>query len=200
MAVNNFDFIAPFYDQLAKLVFGKALLQAQLIHLTQIEENDHVLILGGGTGRILEQFPICNQIDFVEKSKKMIMLAKKRMVKRHIDFKYCDFFEYKPNRKYDIVICPFFLDCFNQEQLEEVLNKIKLMLSKNGHLLVADFRSTKSNRWILRIMHLFFRLFANLEARYLLDIHQMVISAGFEVEKEKFLHRKQLFSRLYRNL
>ena len=49
----SFDFIAPFYDLLARLVFGRAISRSQTRFLLEIPSGAKVLILGGGTGWIL---------------------------------------------------------------------------------------------------------------------------------------------------
>lgn len=200
MDVNNFNFIAPFYDQLARLVFGKSILKAQLTHLPEIKGSDRVLILGGGTGKLLEHFPFCESIDYVEKSKSMIRKAKKRLVNRSINFHQQDFFEFESQKKYDVIVCPFFLDCFNESNLRFVIAKCKRALKEQGRLIVADFEPKRDSREILSLMHFFFRIIANLESGNLQNINEKALKAGFELVEEKFLHRNQLFSRLYRNL
>ena len=77
MVVSNFDSIAPFYDFLVKLVFGKKIWEAQRTHLNEIPENGSVLILGGGPGRILESLPANINVTYLELSSKMIERAKR---------------------------------------------------------------------------------------------------------------------------
>ncbi|QIL77379.1 hypothetical protein [Hymenobacter sp. HDW8] len=51
---GSFDFVAAFYDPLARLVFGSALQRAQqaaLAHLPPVAP--YILIVGGGTGWVL---------------------------------------------------------------------------------------------------------------------------------------------------
>ena len=197
MAVNDFDFIAPFYDRLAKLIFGRALLRAQLTHLSELKEKDQVLIVGGGAGELLEHIPFCTSIDFVEKSKRMIRRAKKRLVDRPVNFILEDFLSFESDKKYDVIICPFFLDCFEEQNLKLTINKCKKLLKKEGVLIVSDFEEKYSNKFLLRIMHLFFRVTSRLESNKLKPINDFVVSEGFQLVDEKFLHRNQLFSRLY---
>ncbi len=200
MAVNNFDRIAAIYDPLVKLVFSDKLKRAQSHFLNQITPNVDVLILGGGSGEILLEIPKCNSICYVEKSKKMVEKARKRYTNRNIEYINEDFFNYEPSDQFDFVICPFFLDCFAESNLNAVLSKTKSLTKKNGLLIVTDFAQTKSNGWLLRLMHAFFRITVRLESRFLLDIHEKVVNVGFQEVEAIFLHRNQLFSRLYRNL
>ncbi|WP_436514842.1 class I SAM-dependent methyltransferase [Ekhidna sp. To15] len=200
MAVNDFNRIAQYYNRVSKLIFGNQLLKAQTCFLAEIKPEDQVLILGGGTGEFLEYLPPCQKIHFVEMSSEMLKRASSHTLETEIEFINIDFLKFQSSIKYDFIICPFFLDCFNEENLNHVLAKIKPMLKPDGLLLVADFRKTKSNSLLLAAMHLFFHIFANLEAEQLLDIDGKVTSLGFMKIKEKISHRNQLFSRLYRNL
>ncbi|WP_420576912.1 class I SAM-dependent methyltransferase [Ekhidna sp.] len=200
MAVNDFDSIAPFYDCLAKLVFGKSLLEAQLAHISEIREKDHVLILGGGTGEILEHIPFCKSVDYVEKSKQMIRRAERRQVNLSINFIHHSFLTVELNKQYDIIICPFFLDCFGEENLLTAISTCKQKLTSGGKMIVIDFAENSSDSWIVKLMHFFFRITANLESRNLKNIHIQMLYSDFQLIDEKFSHRNKLFSRLYRNL
>jgi ubiquinone/menaquinone biosynthesis C-methylase UbiE len=196
MAINNFDFIAPVYDRLARLVFGKSILRAQRVHLPEIQPKDRVLILGGGTGQLLEHIPLCEQIVFIDKSKRMVKSAKKRMVNRSIDFISADFLTYESGEKYNVIICPFFMDCFSKKSLEAVIEKCRLALKNDGRLIVTDFESGRINLTLLKSMLLFFRFFSNLEAKKLLDIRNMLKTDGL-MEKDIKLFKKGIFSAIY---
>lgn len=196
--MNDFDRIAPYYDRLSKLVFGKQLLNASCYHLNRIHSNHKVLLLGGGTGEILPYFPQCQRIDFLEKSGKMIERASARDTANEIHFIHADFLSHDGSEGYDAIVCPFFLDCFNEHNLVQVLAKIRKQMVPEGMLLVSDFAPSTSP--LLRVfMHAFFRISAQLESRELKDIHQFILSEGL-VEDEKNLYQNTLFSRLYRNL
>lgn len=200
MAVNDFDRITPFYDRLAKLVFGDKLIKAQVHFMNLVQPQHRVLIIGGGTGHLLEEISLCDRIDYVEKSEAMLRRAAKRKANHSINFHHTDFLEFEPETEFDFVICPFFLDCFKEERLKIVLEKIKSVLAPDGTLVVTDFQKTNGNSLLLKLMHTFFKFTTHLESNTLSDIHTAVISSRFECINEIFLHRNQLFSRLYRNL
>ncbi|SNS54254.1 Methyltransferase domain-containing protein [Ekhidna lutea] len=196
MAVNDFDFIAPFYDRLSKLVFGESLIQAQAYHLKEIGDKDHVLILGGGTGKLLEYIPKSGELDFVEKSVRMLDRAKRRKFHGSINFIQSDFLEFESDKRYDVIICPFFLDCFDQQSLNTVIAKIKRLLSTNAKLIVVDFEKRKVNTLLLDSMLIFFRWCANLETIKLLDLRSFLKKNNFQENEIKFYH-KGVFSALY---
>ncbi|MEO9870496.1 class I SAM-dependent methyltransferase [Ekhidna sp.] len=197
MAVNDFNRIAPIYDQIAHLVFGDRLLKAQTHFLDQIKPDDKVLILGGGTGALLEYLPICKQIHYVEKSDKMIQRARKRNSKSEVQFINQDFLAFKSPNQYDVILCPFFLDCFAERKLETVLHKVSAMIAKDGWMMIADFDVQSTSIFLSQMMHLFFRLFASLGSSKLLDIRKHIVRKGFdESSLQKF--KNGIFSTIYK--
>jgi spermidine synthase len=79
---GNYDNSASFYDGLSRLVFGRTLIAAQVAFLSSIPKNAKVLIIGGGTGWILEEitrlYPSGLTITYVEISANMMALSQKR--------------------------------------------------------------------------------------------------------------------------
>lgn len=196
MAVNDFDSIAPFYDRLAKLVFGKSLLNAQIAHISEIREKDHVLVLGGGTGEILEHIPFCKSVDYVEKSKQMIRRAERRQINLSINFIQQSFLTVELDKQYDIIICPFFLDCFDHSNLNYVVGKIESLLNTDGRLLVIDFDKERVNKILLKSMFLFFVAVARLATSELLNIRSELQKNSF-VENKIAFGKKGIFSAIY---
>ncbi len=196
--MNNFNFVAPFYDFVAMAVFGHNIDKSQLYFLNSYR-GDRLLILGGGTGKILTFLPVTQKVVFLDKSIKMINLARKRKTGANVDFVCQDFLSYETQETFDVIACPFFLDCFHENNLRLVVRKIKSILKPGGKLVVTDFRHN-GNKWMLLLMHLFFRWMAGLESKSLKDIHAILLESGLEVEKEFFFRSNQIFSRVYGNL
>lgn len=199
MKENQFDSVAPFYDALAKLVFGNALYRAQTYHLDTIERVNRVLVVGGGTGQILKHkaFQKAASIDYVELSAKMIQRAEKyTSALPQINVIQKDFFEHEG--QYDLIICNFFLDCLDETHLSLAVSKLKNMLQPNGRLLVTDFKRTSrfSNRLLTRTMLLFFRVFSGLQTKKLQDIPN-AIEQSFVKERAQEFRRGFIFSALY---
>lgn len=200
---NDFDIIAPIYDALARVVFGRSLDSAQQTFLTHIEANSRVLIVGGGTGKILEWLPedLGLKVDYIELSKGMLHKASSRTSKgNHVQFLCQDVREMKGN--YDIIIANFFLDCFSSKDLEAILLHLKRLLNSRGKLFVTDFYPT--NVWhqklLIQSMHWFFRMVTRLEADELLDIHEKVKAANLLPVELKFFRRGSIFSAVYQPL
>lgn len=196
--MNNFNLVAPIYDRLKRLVFGYKLLDAQKNLVNKIKPQSKILVLGGGTGEILEYMGNAGQITYVEKSLKMIEISAKRGYK-FVEFLHTDFLEIEFNKKYDFIYCAFFLDLFSAENLDLTINKIKPLMDEQSKLLVADFEKTNKiwHHFLLKAMHLFFKAFSNLESSKLQNIHKVLIEHGFHCEKEVFFSQGLIFSRIY---
>ncbi|MES1218101.1 MAG: methyltransferase domain-containing protein, partial [Bacteroidota bacterium] len=84
---DNYDKIAKYYDQLSRVVFGRTLIQAQKALLKFITPGTNILIIGGGTGIILEEISKIYSSDltitYVEISRNMIEIAEKRNWKQN---------------------------------------------------------------------------------------------------------------------
>ncbi len=195
MRTSNFSFIAPFYDLIVKIVYGLNLWKAQQVHLHKVQSMDSVLILGGGTGQILCWLPNDCEVTYLELSLAMIKRAKK---KGEAHFLQADFLTHSMDRKFDWIICPFFLDCFNQGNLNKVLEKIHLLLKKNGRVMIVDFNVTNwQQKFFSNLMIWFFRLISNLQATELLPIRKLVSEAGFKLEEGRFFRHEFIFSDIY---
>jgi ubiquinone/menaquinone biosynthesis C-methylase UbiE len=162
----DFDFVAPFYQLLSKFIFFGKLSKSNLLLAKWSNQHTTILVLGGGNGEILTGFKKGQKIDFVDSSSVMISLAKKRKCAAKASFIEANFLSYSFSHQYDAIICPYFLDVFPEEQLDQVLQKIYALLNVDSSLLVADFYPNNAN-WIrkqlLAFMFLFFRLMSNLE-------------------------------------
>jgi ubiquinone/menaquinone biosynthesis C-methylase UbiE len=195
--VNDYDRIARVYGPIKKLVFQNRLARATSHHLDLIEKGEKILILGGGSGEILNLMPLNVDITYLEKSKAMIHLARKYS-RSYMTFVQQDFLQYDESELFEWVVCPFFLDVFDLEHLKKVLEKIASLVSKEGKLIVIDFNS---GNWFqnifIRSMYLFFRITTNIQTKKLLDIHQNVLDLGFEQNKKQLFSNGLIFSRIY---
>lgn len=197
MVAPTFNSIAPFYDFLVKLTFGQRIWQAQRTHLNEIPENSSVLVLGGGTGKILKWIPANCSITYLELSTKMIERAK-RMGKA--EFIHDDFRTHRFNKEYDWVICPFFLDCFNEEDLKMVLEKIREVMGEGARLIITDFQIANwRQRLMIKLMVQFFRWTSNLPTKKLMPIQSLVREGHFSLIKSRSFHNDFIFSDIYEN-
>lgn len=177
---NNYNSIARFYDVISRIVYQKSIVKAQVFLIQFIADNDKVLIVGGGTGWILEEISKLNKqnisVVYVEKSAAMIALAKKRNYKNiHLHFIEQGIEDYNSSQTFNIIITPFLFDNFVKEKIDFVFKQLNLLLPQNGIWLYADFVNDKQNKkiWqqlLLKTMYLFFRITAKIETQELVNM------------------------------
>ena len=205
--MNDFDAIAPLYDKLAVFVFGQALNRANGACVDHIFPNAKILVLGGGTGAVLDaidRLSIPCEIDYVEPSRKMIAYAQARKLHARVkvNFLMSTFQSHITGRKYDIIHAGFFLDLFTEQELVQTIRLIKQQLHSSGLLLVADFRLNQGlsyvwQKLLIRVMHFFFRFAAKLESQSLQPIASHLVSEGFSEEECTLYYHGMVFSGVY---
>jgi ubiquinone/menaquinone biosynthesis C-methylase UbiE len=200
----NYDRSASFYDRLSQLVFGDALINAQAYLLPYIPPQARVLIIGGGTGRILEKItaihPSGLDITYVELSAKMTALSRQRNAGLN-DVKFIvDAIENVNLPSFDVVITPFLFDNYKQQNLSPVFEHIHQMLTVDGVWLYTDFQLT--GKWwqsvMLKSMLLFFKLLCGVESWRLPDVSTAFASRGYKIFDEKRFFGDFVVSKAYK--
>jgi ubiquinone/menaquinone biosynthesis C-methylase UbiE len=177
---NNYDTIAFCYDHLSRLVFGKAQINAQSVLLPYIRNGARILIVGGGTGWILEEIykihPSGLDIVYIDRSAKMLLRSKKRNCGlNNVLFIQKGIEEIRLKNDFDVIITGFFFDNFNQQKAEFILNQLNSCLRSGGRWFFTDFKFNPGKRYLwqhimLKIMYFFFRAVCKIEATHLTDI------------------------------
>lgn len=183
--LEGFNTIAPVYDALARLVYGKSIVNAQTQYLPLLKNSKHVLVLGGGSGWIVEELLrySSSEITYVEASSAMIALTKQRNIPiTHICFIHGTEDHIPTGSVYDAVITNFYLDLFSEKKQQEVAKKILATLTKNGIWLVSDFVNSDKwwHRFLLVSMHQFFRRLCKIEALDLADWETALCKNGLK--------------------
>jgi len=189
--MKGFDRVALYYDFLAQLVFGNAIVSAQEYYLKEIKAGNCVLIIGGGTGWILDSiFRLSNpgEVWFVDSSPKMMARAKasgKNQEKIHFVTGTID--QLPNDITFDVVITNFFLDMFTDEQLPVLIRHILKLSSAESTWLSTDFVNTEKwfHKLLLKSMYIFFGLVTRLENKQLPDWERALLHAGLSRQKEK---------------
>ena len=189
---GNYDNSASFYDTLSRLVFGKALVNAQVYLLPQIPANSNILIVGGGTGWILEEIsklqPSGLSITYVEISAKMMALSQQRNTgENKVAYINQAMEQVDLPADFDVVITPFLFDNFTEQNLSGIFNQIHKTLKPEGRWLYTDFQLT--GKWwqyaMLKSMLLFFKILCGVESWHLPDVAKQFSGYGYEVVEEK---------------
>lgn len=188
---NNYDKIANHYDTLSRLVFFKSQVNAQVNQLQYIPKDSSVLIVGGGTGSILEEitkiYPNGLKIVYVEISAKMIALSQKRDFKNNqVEFVNLGIEDFSTDTVFDVVLTPFLFDNFAEQRAAKVFNLLNASLKKDGLWFLVDFSLNKNNgnwwKWLLlKSMYSFFKLLGIVEANHLIDMNPYFLNADYQV-------------------
>lgn len=204
---NNYDAAAPFYDYLAQLIFGKALIRSQRFLVENIQSNSSVLIVGGGTGWILEEIasiqPDSIKITYVEISGKMIALSKKRNFgQNEVKFIHQPIEEVVFIQQFDVILTPFLFDNFLENRISKVHTLLHQQLKNGGLWLLADFQVQQNyksvwQRFLLQSMYWFFGWLCNVEGENLVEIQPYFNAKKYIFLKEKTFYSGFIISKIY---
>jgi ubiquinone/menaquinone biosynthesis C-methylase UbiE len=201
----NYGRSAWFYDRLSGMVYGSAIITAQVYLLQFIKPNANILIVGGGTGWILEELakvhPSGLEITYVEAASNMMTRSKRRYIGLNkIVFINDNIENTSLLNKFDVVVTPFLFDNFGEETLKKIFDDIHKYLEVSGLWLNCDFQLT--GKWwqavLLKSMLLFFKLLCNVEASKLPDIENQFEIHGYELVAGKSFFGDFIASKAYR--
>jgi ubiquinone/menaquinone biosynthesis C-methylase UbiE len=203
----NYDHTAWFYERLSKLVFGEAQVKAQEFFLDRIPPKSNILIIGGGTGQILESLtrlhPSDLQITYVEISAKMMTLSRKRNIgQNHVNFITAGIEEAAFTHVFDSVITAFLFDNFPQDTLNKVFPIISAQLKSGGLWLNTDFQLTGPlwQKLMLRSMYTFFRLFSAVAVSKLPNVKMLFGKHSYQLSAEESFYGNFISAKLYRKV
>ncbi len=204
---NNYDAAAWFYDALAQLVFGKALVKAQRFLIQCIKPQTSILIVGGGTGWILEEIACVQastlKITYVEVSGRMIGLSKKRdYLQNEVGFIHAAIEDCKLVQQYDVILTPFIFDNFTEKHIRLVFAQLHQTLKPGGLWLFADFQvqdnhQGKWQKFILKTMYWFFGWLCKVETKNLVKMDAFFIRQKYTLVRERLFYKGFITSKVY---
>ena len=212
-AKKGFDRLAPLYDSLLWLFFGKQLTIAQDYFIERIEDGSSVLILGGGTGKSLSGLikgQSFSAITFLDISSGMITKAKEYLERNHpeqlgkITFLQGTYENLPASEKYHVIITPFVLDCLDDKVLGTTLTALYCKLEHEGQWLFTDFNVPSRSfftRWlskgVILSLYLFFNLFCNLRRHQLPDFSKHFSRLFVQPQDSNYFLKGLLVTQLY---
>ena len=200
----NYDNSAWFYDKLSRLVYGESLVDAQKYTLQFIPANAHVLIVGGGTGRVLDEITKVHssglKITYVEVAANMMALSKKRNTgANQVDFINDTIENVTLSTQVDVVITAFLFDNFYEKTLAKIFDHIHGLLKTDGLWLNTDFQLT--GKWwqnvMLKTMLLFFKILCGIEAFKMPNIERQFEQHGYQVVAQQTFFGDFVISKVY---
>ncbi|WP_342645796.1 class I SAM-dependent methyltransferase [Mucilaginibacter sp. CSA2-8R] len=201
----NYDNASWFYERLSKLVFGNAQVNAQEYFLKLIPTGSSILIIGGGTGQILESiaklYPSELHITYVEISANMMALSRKRNTAEN-DVVYItqDIGSLSLTQKFDVIITAFLFDNFSTQELHKIFPRIHQCLKPEGLWLNTDFQLTGPiwQKAMLKTMYYFFRVLNAVKVTQLPDTTKTFINYRYELLGQKPFYRNFITANAYK--
>ncbi len=197
---DDYSFIAPFYNRLAKLTFGRKLWEAKNCFVSEVE-GKKILLIGGGDG--LDYLGKSKNLtgQYWEKSQGMLDLAKENLSESDLSFHLGEF---RSEEKifFDEVWLHFVLDTMNDHEISDLLNELAKVLKSNGSVYFADFFKPKSlwQKGIHQMMIQFFRVFAAHKRKNIPDYEKIFLQNNWKKSEEKSLMKGWVKAQIWRKI
>ena len=121
-------------------------MKSRNFHLSLVRDAESILILGDGDGRFLKNISEIGtdaQIVSVDSSSEMIRLSQSRIHSTELDVRHvCQDlrdFEFTENFRPDLIFAHFFLDCFSENEVILIVNRLSKLSLKSTKLVISDF-------------------------------------------------------------
>ncbi|MFN4000052.1 class I SAM-dependent methyltransferase [Algoriphagus sp.] len=192
---DAYGFLAPIYQPLSQLVFGKDLIQANQAFLESYE-GKKVLIIGGGDGVAYRDFSGNLHGEYWDLSSRMCQLAKKNLEGSNLTIHIG---AWQGKGKFDRIFLPFVVDSLEEEQLGEFLIQIRQCLNSEGKVIISDFFPPRTflQRLVHQLMIYGFRILAKHPRKDLPNISQKMKVAGFSLYQERMWRKGWIRSQVY---
>ena len=191
---SGFHRVASFYDWLARLIYGNALEQAQRSLLPHLPPQGRVLVIGGGSGWLLEQLLKTGlQLDilYIDAAPAMLQRAQHRYARFRQPHQCKAVFRLgteqalQPQEQFDAVYTPFLLDLFPPRRLQQLMERLADALTPQGTWLFADFWPQQQpppywQKLLVWGMYTFFGAVSGVKARQLPDYASHFKALGFQ--------------------
>lgn len=197
----NCDRIAPFYQSLEYVSFGRQLERRRVAYLQEAAESRSALLCGGGDGRFLARLLHFNprvQVDFVDLSPKMVKVAENRIsamgqdVRRRVHFHCADVRSFRRSRDgYDLIVTHFFLDCFSEAEIDAVVSCLAASANPEARWLLSEFQEAAGpigrlyTRAVIRSLYAAFHVATGLQVFRLPDYTRPLAAHGFSCQTEE---------------
>jgi len=209
----GFDLLAPHYRWMEFVLAGQKLQRCRTAFLNQVAAPKDILLVGEGHGRALVE--CCQRfsntrIVYLDASKRMLDYARRRLSPKrqaHVEFIHADILQWQARspRSFDLIVTNFFLDCFRQDQLKHIIDKLARAATPEADWLLSDFQVARSglvrirSHIILWAMFFFFRVVTQLPATRLTTPDPLLKTAGFALQQRVETEWGLLHSDWWRN-
>ena len=209
---QSYDRIAFGYDFIAGLFSFNQINKSQLAFVSHLSTQATCLILGGGTGYFLQKLLEENKtihVTYVDASMKMIASAQKRISKKRPSELYrvsfiCKHVEDFQFENYDLIVCNYFLDLFDDAYVTLLIERFKQHLKKDGLLYITDFSIPEkgfmhwSTKVGVKILYTLFGWITSLSVQHLPNIKSIVLQNNFVLLESVAFFKGALKCNLYK--
>ncbi len=207
----DFSRVAPFYQLLEVLAFGRRLQGRRRAFLSEVAGATRVLILGDGDGRFSAEYISLNRqahVTLVDISAGMQRLAQARLSRHDVSSGRivriaADARTFAFEGPYDLVVTHFFLDCFGASELEILVPKLARSMTAEGRWLISEFQIPRPGirrllaKALIWLMYKFFQLFAGLRTNRLPPYPAILEANGLRLVKRQSAAGGLLVSELW---
>jgi len=194
----NCDRIARWYRWIEYAGFGRALERRREAFLNDVSDVRRGLVLGDGDGRALSALMATAPhacVDYIDISARMLELARERAGTARVAYRCQDARTAPlPAAEYDLIVTHFFLDCFDEAELEPLIARLTDAAAPRSRWVISEFRG---NGWLVRVLYFFFRVATGLRTRRLADHHPVLKGYGFNLVRHEEAWRGLLVSELW---
>ena len=210
----NCDFLAPHYQALEYVSFGKSLERRRFAFLSAAATSRKAILCGGGDGRFLARLLRASstvRVDFVDSSQKMVELAERRIAGMgrpflsRVRFHVADVGNFDPPQDgYDLIATHFFLDSFTDSELPALTTRLTSWSVPSAQWIVSEFRRPQSRfagLWtglLVRALYAAFQISADLQVTRLPRYEHALANAGFCLQRRELALGGLLHSSLWR--
>lgn len=208
---SGFHRAASFYDRLARLIYGDALERAQLSLLPFVPPEARVLVIGGGSGWLLEQLlKTGKQLDilYIDAAPAMMQRARQRYARFRqphrcrVTFRLGTEETLQPLEQFEVIYTPFLLDLFPPHRLQQLMERLSAALTPAGSWLFADFWPLQQPppRWqqlLIWGMYAFFGIISGVKARQLPDYAQRFRDLGFQETYSRSFYKGMVQAKVF---
>ncbi len=207
----SFDRLAPHYRWMEAILAGRKLQRCRLAWLDEVRDCRNVLVAGVGPGRFVEQaLRVMSEARFtcVDASRAMLDRASAAVEKAggaaRVQFIHAMLPEWEPeSAAHDLIVTHFFLDCFPEPALSEVVASLASGAKADARWLLADFQIPERGlrrlraRMVLALAYRFFRITTALPASRLYPPDDALRRNGFRLRETMTANWSLLHSDLW---
>lgn len=212
---SGYDRLADLYRWIERPVFGDDLMIARSALIDKLPPCQTIALFGDGDGRLLAKIVQSQpnaKITSFDQSSKMIEKQQRNASRvasavspdASLDFVHADLKDAElPLHQFDVLVVPFFLDCFTKAELNAHLDRWLSAIRPGGTLYYVDFVIPQNRllkyyaKFWLSIMHWFFRMQTGLQQDHLLDHGAWLRARGLKLVHERLTYHQMIATRIY---